>query len=223
MAQFVVEEAKRCLQCKRPLCKEGCPVNTPFNEVVKLLLNGSIIDAGEMLFKNNPLSVVCSLVCPHEKQCQGHCVLGRKGNPIQVGSVENYVPFSTVYAFNPQTDTWTKKADMPTARFGLQTYLVDGKIYAIGGTNSTNDALATVEVYDPVSDTWAAKPDMPRRFMFFAGAVVSGKIYVIGGTSDMSTGGFEVWEYDPAFHTDIAAGSVSGTWTLANSPCLNTF
>jgi glutamate synthase (NADPH/NADH) small chain len=91
MAQFVVEEAKRCLQCKRPLCKEGCPVNTPFNEVVKLLLEGSIMEAGEKLFNNNPLSVVCSLVCPHERQCQGHCVLGRKGNPIQVGSVENYI------------------------------------------------------------------------------------------------------------------------------------
>jgi glutamate synthase (NADPH) small chain len=91
VAQFVVEEARRCLQCKRPLCKEGCPVNTPVNEVIKLLLDGNIIEAGEKLFKNNPLSVVCSLVCPHEKQCQGHCVLGRKGNPVQVGSVENYI------------------------------------------------------------------------------------------------------------------------------------
>jgi N-acetylneuraminic acid mutarotase len=134
------------------------------------------------------------------------------------GSVENYLPYSTVYAYNPQTDTWTKKADMPTSRFGLQTYLVDGKIYAIGGTNQLNIALATVEVYDPASDTWTAKSDMPGRFMFFAGAVVNGKIYVIGGTPDMSSGGFEVWEYDPAFHTDIAAGTVSGTWTLAGSP-----
>ncbi|MDP4088428.1 MAG: NAD(P)-dependent oxidoreductase [Bacillota bacterium] len=91
MAQFIAEEAKRCLQCKRPLCKEGCPVSTPVNEVIKLLLDGNIIDAGEKLFNNNPLSVVCSLVCPHEKQCQGHCVLGRKGNPVQIGSIENYI------------------------------------------------------------------------------------------------------------------------------------
>lgn len=91
MAQFVAEEAKRCLQCKKPQCKEGCPVNTPVNEVIKLLLDGNIIDAGEKLFKNNPLSVVCSLVCPHERQCQGHCVLGRKGNPVQIGSIENYI------------------------------------------------------------------------------------------------------------------------------------
>jgi glutamate synthase (NADPH/NADH) small chain len=109
MAQFVVEEAKRCLQCKRPLCKEGCPVNTPFNEVVNLLLNGSILDAGEMLFKNNPLSVVCSLVCPHEKQCQGHCVLGRKGNPIQVGSVENYVSDYYLNFITPEARKNTEK------------------------------------------------------------------------------------------------------------------
>lgn len=91
MAQFIVEEAKRCLQCKRPLCKEGCPVSTPVNEVIKLLLDGKIIDAGEKLFNNNPLSVVCSLVCPHEKQCQGHCVLGKNGNPVQFGAIENYI------------------------------------------------------------------------------------------------------------------------------------
>jgi glutamate synthase (NADPH) small chain len=109
MAQFVVEEAKRCLQCKRPLCKEGCPVNTPFNEVVKLLLEGNIIDAGEKLFKNNPLSVVCSLVCPHEKQCQGHCVLGRKGNPIQVGSVENYISEYYLNFITPEARKNTEK------------------------------------------------------------------------------------------------------------------
>ncbi len=91
MSDIVISEAKRCLQCKRPLCKSGCPVNTPFNEVIPLLLEGSIVDAGEMLFANNPLSVICSLVCPHEKQCEGHCVLGKKGDPIKVGMVENYI------------------------------------------------------------------------------------------------------------------------------------
>ncbi|WP_133629282.1 NAD(P)-dependent oxidoreductase [Fonticella tunisiensis] len=91
MAKHIVEEANRCLQCKVPLCKKGCPVSTPFNEVVGMLLKGEIKKAGETLFNNNPLSVVCSLVCPHEKQCEGHCVLGRKGNPIQVSSVEHYI------------------------------------------------------------------------------------------------------------------------------------
>lgn len=91
MSDIVISEAKRCLQCKKPLCKSGCPVNTPFNEVVPLLLEGSIVEAGGMLFDNNPLSVICSLVCPHEKQCEGHCILGKKGDPIKVGMVENYI------------------------------------------------------------------------------------------------------------------------------------
>lgn len=91
MDEYVIEEAKRCLNCKVPMCKNGCPVNTPINEVIDMFLNGRIMEAGEKLFKNNPLSIVCALVCPHESQCQGHCVLGRKGKPVQIGLVENYI------------------------------------------------------------------------------------------------------------------------------------
>jgi NADPH-dependent glutamate synthase beta chain and related oxidoreductases len=91
MGESVLLEAKRCLQCKKPLCKEGCPVNTPINEIVKMLLEGQIEEAGEKLFKNNPLSIVCSLICPHSKQCEGHCILGKKGKTIQVGHIENYI------------------------------------------------------------------------------------------------------------------------------------
>lgn len=91
MADIIISEAKRCLQCKKPFCKTGCPVNTPFNEVVQLLLEGNITQAGEMLFNNNPLSIVCSLVCPHSEQCEGSCILGRKGNAIKVSMVEHYI------------------------------------------------------------------------------------------------------------------------------------
>lgn len=91
MKESVIEEAKRCLNCKRPLCKEGCPVKTPINEIIQMFLNGNIEDCGERLFYNNPLSAVCSLVCPHEKQCEGHCVLGKKGNSVKFGSIENYI------------------------------------------------------------------------------------------------------------------------------------
>lgn len=91
MAQHIIEEAKRCLQCKNALCKKGCPVATPVNEAVNMLLNGQISDAGKLLFDNNPLSVVCSLVCPHEKFCEGSCVLGRKGNAIHWSTIEHYI------------------------------------------------------------------------------------------------------------------------------------
>lgn len=115
MGNFVISEAKRCLQCKRPLCKEGCPVNTPFNEIVKLLLEGNINEAGEKLFNNNPLSVVCSLVCPHANQCEGHCVMGRKGSPIKVSMVENYI---SDYYLNSVTSEATKNAEKKVAIIG---------------------------------------------------------------------------------------------------------
>ena len=91
MGESVLTEAKRCLQCKKPLCKEGCPVNTPINEVIKLFLDGNILKAGEKLFENNPLSIVCSLICPHSRQCEGFCVLGKNGNSIQISQIENYI------------------------------------------------------------------------------------------------------------------------------------
>lgn len=91
MDKYVVDEAKRCLQCKVPSCRKGCPVATPIPEVIKLLLDGEINKAGKRLFMNNPLSVVCSLVCSHEKQCEGHCILGKKSNPVQISAIENYI------------------------------------------------------------------------------------------------------------------------------------
>jgi len=87
----LVDEGKRCLQCARPKCSQGCPVNTPIKEMIEMFLNGDIQDAGAMLFDNNPLSLVCSLVCPHEKQCEGHCILGRKNVPVNISEIEHYI------------------------------------------------------------------------------------------------------------------------------------
>ncbi|WML36590.1 NAD(P)-dependent oxidoreductase [Clostridium sp. OS1-26] len=109
MGQFVIEEAKRCLQCKKPMCKEGCPVNTPVNEVIKLFLEGNINEAGEKLFNNNPLSVVCSLVCPHEKQCEGHCVMGKKNSPVKISSIENYISDYYLNSITPEVVKDTNK------------------------------------------------------------------------------------------------------------------
>lgn len=92
MAFHVINEAKRCLQCKKPLCRiKGCPVETNIPEMIRLFLNGDINDAGAMLFENNPMSVFCSLVCDHEDQCEGHCIQGRKGAPVQISSIEQYI------------------------------------------------------------------------------------------------------------------------------------
>ena len=89
MELHILDEGKRCLQCGK--CTQGCPVNTPIPQMIKMLMEGNIKQAGEMLFKNNPMSVVCSLVCPHEAMCEGHCILGRKGSPIRISDIEHYV------------------------------------------------------------------------------------------------------------------------------------
>lgn len=88
MNLFLNEEAKRCLLCKKPRCKEFCPISTPIPEIIELYREGKFDEAGEILFQNNPLSVVCSIVCPHEDQCAGHCIRGIKGEPIHFYEME---------------------------------------------------------------------------------------------------------------------------------------
>lgn len=96
MALHVMDEANMCLGCPKPRCKEGCPIKTDIPAVIKLLKEGRLDEAGRMLFMNNPLTTVCSLVCNHEKQCEGHCVRGIKGSPVHFSVIENYI--STTYA-----------------------------------------------------------------------------------------------------------------------------
>ncbi len=96
MALHVMDEANRCLGCKVPQCQKGCPIGTPIPEIIKLLKDNKLDEAGRMLFENNPLTTVCSLVCNHENQCEGHCVLGKKGAPVHFSTIENYI--SSTYA-----------------------------------------------------------------------------------------------------------------------------
>ena len=92
MAIHIVEEANRCLNCKRPSCQlKGCPVHTPIPEVIKLFKERRIEEAGKLLFDNNPMSLICSHVCNHSEQCEGNCVLGRKGNSVHFSSIEAYI------------------------------------------------------------------------------------------------------------------------------------
>lgn len=91
MAHNVIAEAKRCLNCKNPMCRKGCPINTPIPLMISSFLNGDMKSAGKMLFDNNPLSAVCSIVCNHGNQCQGHCVRGIKGEPVEISTIENFI------------------------------------------------------------------------------------------------------------------------------------
>ena len=91
---------------------------------------------------------------------------------------------------------------MPTARHGLSTSVIDGKIYAISGFDGEN--MATVEQYDPASDTWTIKSDLPTLRSHLAAQVVDGKIYAIGGwdrRAGLDTVFSSVAVYDPATNT----------------------
>ena len=92
MSVHVIDEANRCLQCTNPRCREnGCPIHTDIPKMIRLFKENRMMEAAEMLFENNPLSMICSLVCNHGNQCEGNCVRGIKGEPVHISSIENYI------------------------------------------------------------------------------------------------------------------------------------
>jgi glutamate synthase (NADPH/NADH) small chain len=91
MENILLNEADRCLLCKNPKCSANCPINTPIPEIIKLYKEGKYEEAGKILFENNPLSAVCSLVCIHEDQCKGNCIRGIKGEPIRFHDIESEI------------------------------------------------------------------------------------------------------------------------------------
>ena len=92
-------EAQRCLLCKKPKCAiDGCPVHTPVPEAMLLYRQGRLEEAGRLLFRNNPLSAITSLVCDWKQFCYGHCVLNVKQVPIKWYEIEQEI--SGQYLFN---------------------------------------------------------------------------------------------------------------------------
>ena len=84
-------EANRCLQCLNPRCVTGCPVNIEIPKFIKAIKEGNIENAYEIIKNSSSLPAVCGRVCPQEKQCEGMCVKGIKGEAIAIGALERYV------------------------------------------------------------------------------------------------------------------------------------
>ena len=101
MPIHIENEAARCLRCKVPMCQKHCPVSTPIPMIVQLFRERKLMEAGQMLFENNPMSVICATVCNHEAQCAGHCVLGEKSTPVQFYEIEKYISDSWLDRMNP--------------------------------------------------------------------------------------------------------------------------
>lgn len=88
-------EASRCLHCKNPRCVQGCPVNIQIPEFIKVLKEDNLEEAGKIIRQTSMLPSVCGRVCPQERQCEGNCVLGIKGQSVAIGALERYVGDNT--------------------------------------------------------------------------------------------------------------------------------
>ncbi|MFH0703229.1 MAG: NADPH-dependent glutamate synthase [bacterium] len=90
-----LKEAKRCLNCKKPNCVLGCPVNVDIPGFIQEIAAENLNAAGKIIRKTNLLPSVCGRVCPQERQCEGSCSLGIKGESIAIGALERYVGDNT--------------------------------------------------------------------------------------------------------------------------------
>ncbi len=99
-----VAEAKRCIQCKNPLCVGNCPVSIDIPGFIKEIARGNFAQAAKILAEQTALPAVCGRVCPQEVQCEKTCILGRRGDPIAIGKLERFAA------------DWARENDVETAK-----------------------------------------------------------------------------------------------------------
>jgi N-acetylneuraminic acid mutarotase len=152
----------------------------------------------------------------------GHSTSVVNGKIYAIGGALGLTPLDTglsaVEEYDPATNKWTIKADMPTARGGLATSVVNGKIYAIGGA-SNGQIFSTVEEYDPDTDTWTKKSDIPTTRWNLSAGAVNGKIYAIGhGNLPVL---LTVEEYDPETDTWMKKADMPTKRRLLSTSAVN--
>lgn len=85
-----IAEAERCIQCRNPHCVAGCPVSVQIPDFIHLITEGKFLEAGLKIKQDNSLPMVCGRVCPQTDQCEGACILLKKGQPIAIGALERF-------------------------------------------------------------------------------------------------------------------------------------
>ena len=88
--ETAVKEAERCMQCKKPACVAGCPVEIDIPSFIKLIKEGEFTKSIRKLWEKNSLPAICGRVCPQEIQCEGLCIVGKKGDPVAIGNLERF-------------------------------------------------------------------------------------------------------------------------------------
>lgn len=115
----VKAEASRCLNCKNARCVKGCPVNIQIPDFIKALKEDNLEKAGDIIRETSMLPSVCGRVCPQEKQCEGNCVLGIKGEPVAIGALERFVGDNTSAKTNEIIPTGKKVAIVGSGCAGI--------------------------------------------------------------------------------------------------------
>ena len=89
-SELAMAEASRCLQCKKPACVDGCPVEVDIPGFVKLVAASDFAGAARLIREKNALPAICGRVCPQDDQCEKLCLLGNKGEPVAIGALERF-------------------------------------------------------------------------------------------------------------------------------------
>lgn len=131
MALRIPDEANRCLQCKKPMCRDGCPAQTPIPHAIALFKENRLMEAGKLLFENNSMSLVCAMVCDHMTQCAGHCVLGRKDQPVHFYEIARFI-----------SDAYLDRLSVETAK------PFNGNTVAVIGSGPTGMTVAFILAYN---------------------------------------------------------------------------
>lgn len=89
--ELAIKEAERCIQCKKPSCMGGCPVSIDIPGFIKHIKEGNFTASVRKIWQRNALPAVCGRVCPQENQCEGVCILAKRGDPVAIGNLERFV------------------------------------------------------------------------------------------------------------------------------------
>ena len=106
--KLIKHKVEYCLNCKKPQCREGCPLGNNINEFIQKVKEEKLEEAYNILTETTVLPAICGRICPHQKQCQGKCIRGIKGDPVSIGDIEAYVGDWALKQDNSLLKSWGK-------------------------------------------------------------------------------------------------------------------